>query len=116
MHIAKTDFTSSRQRIRAAGGSMISPRISLVVLFLIAGLGNSVRVLAADAPAAQQTPLPVALVDALNKLSNGPHKGFRANHAKGVVVAATFTPSPSAASFSKAPNIARSVPVLARFP
>lgn len=94
---------------------MISPRVSLVFLLLIVAHGNSMRVFAADAPAAQQTPLPVALVDALNKLSNGPHKGFRANHAKGVMVEGTFTPSPSAASFSKAPHFAKSVPVLVRF-
>jgi catalase len=94
---------------------MILPRISLTLMFLIVGLGNSIRVLAVDAPAAQQTPLPVALVDALNKLSGGPHKGFRANHAKGVMVEGTFTPSPSAAVFSKAPHFAKSVPVLVRF-
>jgi catalase len=94
---------------------MFSPRFSLVVFFLIVGLGNSIRVLATDTPAAQQTPLPVALVNALNKLSDGPHKGFRANHAKGVMVEGTFTPSPSAASFSKAPHFATSVPVLVRF-
>ena len=94
---------------------MITPRVSLVLFFLIVVLGNSTRGFAADAPAAQQTPLPVALVDALNKLSNGPHKGFRANHAKGVMVEGTFTPSPSAASFSKAPHFAKSVPVLVRF-
>src|ERR1700723_4321527 len=94
---------------------MVGFRVSLVSFFLIVVLGNSIRVSAADAPAAQQTPLPVALVDALNKLSNGPHKGFRANHAKGVMVEGTFTPSPSAASFTKAPHFAKSVPVLVRF-
>jgi catalase len=94
---------------------MVSLRITLVPLFFIVGLGNSITVLADDAPAAQQVPLPVALVAALNKLSNGPHKGFRANHAKGVMVEGTFTPSPSAASFSKAPHFAKSVPVLVRF-
>ncbi len=94
---------------------MISLRISVVLFFLVVGFGNSIGVFAEDAPAAQQTPLPVALVDALNKLSNGPHKGFRANHAKGVMVEGTFTPSPSAASFSKAPHFAKSVPVLVRF-
>jgi catalase len=55
------------------------------------------------------------LVEALNKLSQGPHPGIRANHAKGVMVTGTFTPSPSAASFSKAPHFAKPVPVLARF-
>src|SRR5258708_23246440 len=94
---------------------MVSPRISLIVLVLIIGLGHSVGVLAADAPAPQQTPLPVALVDALNKLSNGPHQGFRANHAKGVMVEGTFTPRPSGASLSKARQFAKSVPVLVRF-
>jgi catalase len=94
---------------------MIMFRVSLVFFLLIVVLGDSIGVSAADAPAAQQAPLPVALVDALNKLSNGPHKGFRANHAKGVMVEGTFTPSPSAASFSKAPHFAKSVPVLVRF-
>ena len=94
---------------------MISPRVSLVLSFLVVALGSSSSVLAADAPSAQQTPLPVALVDALNKLSNGPHPGFRANHAKGVMVEGTFTPSASAAAFSKAPHFAKSVPVLVRF-
>jgi catalase len=98
---------------------MISPRISIISCFLIVALGNSYTVLAADTPAATaaapQVPLPVALVDALDKLSKGPHKGFRANHAKGVMVEGTFTPSKSAASFSKAPHFAKSVPVLLRF-
>ena len=72
---------------------------------------------AADpAPApADQKPLPMATVDALNKLSGGPHAGFRANHAKGVLVAGSFTPAKGAAAFSKAPHFARSVPVLVRF-
>lgn len=70
---------------------------------------------AADAPAAPQEPLPVALVHALNKLAGGPHTGFRANHAKGVLVTGTFTPTKEAASFSKAGHFAKSVPVLVRF-
>ena len=93
---------------------MIPLRISPVV-FLLFVLGNSAKLLAADAPAAEQKPLPVALVDAFNKLSNGPHQGFRANHAKGVMVEGTFTPSPLAASFSKAPHFVKSVAVLVRF-
>jgi catalase len=94
---------------------MIERLISPVFYLLIVALGSSAGAVAADAPAAPPTPLPVALVDALNKLSNGPHAGFRANHAKGVMVEGTFTPSPSAASFSKAPHFAKSVPVLVRF-
>jgi catalase len=100
---------------------MISPRI--IPFFLIIALGNSSALLAADALAAPatpaapaaQVPLPVALVDALDKLSKGPHPGYRANHAKGVMVEGTFTPNPAAKSLSKAPHFAKSVPVLLRF-
>ena len=70
---------------------------------------------AADAPAAAQKPLPVALVETLNKLSGGPHTGFRANHAKGVLVTGTFTPAKGATALSKAPHFAKTVPVLVRF-
>jgi catalase len=70
---------------------------------------------ATTAPAADQKPLPVALVDAFNKLSGGPHKGLRANHAKGVMMEGTFTPSPAAAAFSKAPHFKARVPVMVRF-
>jgi catalase len=62
-----------------------------------------------------QKPLPVALVDALNKLSQGPHLGFRANHAKGVMVLGTFTPSAAAKTLSSAPHFAKPVPVVVRF-
>lgn len=70
---------------------------------------------AADPSPADQKPLPVAIVDTLNKLSGGPHAGFRANHAKGVLVAGTFTPAPDAAAFSKAAHFAKTVPVQVRF-
>jgi catalase len=70
---------------------------------------------AADAPFADQKPLPVALVDALNKVAGGPHPGYRANHAKGVLVMGTFTPAKSAATLSKAPHFTKSVPVTVRF-
>lgn len=61
------------------------------------------------------TPLPVALVNALNAVSHGPHPGYRANHAKGVMVEGEFTPSPGASAFSEAPHFAKSVRVLVRF-
>ena len=59
--------------------------------------------------------LPVALVQTLNTLSGGPHTGFRANHAKGLLVTGRFTPAPAAAGLSKAPHFASAVPVLVRF-
>ncbi|MBV8277235.1 MAG: catalase family peroxidase [Verrucomicrobia bacterium] len=46
----------------------------------------------------------------------GLHPGFRAAHARGTMLAGTFTPDPEAASLSRAPHITRaSVPVTARF-
>jgi catalase len=55
------------------------------------------------------------LVDALNK-AFGVHPGFRANHAKGIVVEGTFKPSPEAVEVSRAVLFSGStIPVTARF-
>jgi catalase len=89
---------------------------SVAICALAAALVAISRIAAAaDAAPADQKPLPVALVEALNKLAGGPHPGFRANHAKGVLVSGTFTPAKTAPSLSKAPHFAKSVPVLVRF-
>src|SRR5579864_2169150 len=46
----------------------------------------------------------------------GLHPGFRPAHAKGVLLAGTFTPAAEAASFTRAPHIMRaSTPVTVRF-
>jgi len=46
----------------------------------------------------------------------GLHPGFRPAHAKGILVAGTFTPSPGAASLTRAPHMNRaSTPVTVRF-
>jgi catalase len=56
------------------------------------------------------------LLDALDKLSGGVHPGFRPVHAKGVMCSGTFTPSPGAATLTRAPHAARpSTPVTVRF-
>jgi catalase len=86
-----------------------------VAIAVLAALATAGTALAADSAPADQKPLPVALVEALNKLAGGPHPGFRANHAKGVMVNGTFTPAKTAASLSKAPHFAAPVPVLVRF-
>lgn len=70
---------------------------------------------AADTPPAEQKPLSVALVEALNKIAGGPHPGFRANHAKGVMATGHVTPARSAATISKAPHFAAPVPITARY-
>ena len=92
----------ARSRLRAAVQSAV---------FAAGLLAATAGALAADAPA---KPLPVDLVETMNKLSGGPHAGYRANHAKGVLVTGTFTPSKTAASVSKAVHFGKSVPVLVR--
>ncbi len=72
--------------------------------------------LGADPAPAPQKPLPVALVEAFNKLAGGPHPGLRANHAKGILVTGTFSPAKEAVTLSKAAHFAaKSVPVVVRF-
>jgi catalase len=47
---------------------------------------------------------------------NGSHPGFRPAHAKGILLAGRFTPSPDAATLTRAPHIQRSsTPVTVRF-
>jgi hypothetical protein len=55
------------------------------------------------------------LLDALDALS-GLHPGFRPAHAKGLMCAGTFTPSPEAATLTRAPHASRpSTPVTVRY-
>ena len=64
---------------------------------------------------ADDQPIGVAIVDAMNK-AFGVHPGFRANHAKGVVVEGSFKASPEAAALSKASLFAGgTIPVTVRF-
>ena len=66
--------------------------------------------------AAEPKPVTEALVDTLTKLAGGPHAGYRANHAKGIVVTGQFTPAKTAASISKAAHLQdQTVPVTVRF-
>ncbi|WP_137719706.1 catalase family peroxidase [Methylobacillus flagellatus] len=72
--------------------------------------------LSANVYAEADKPVTEQLVDTLTKLSGGPHVGFRANHAKGLVVQGDFVPAASATSVSKAAHFsAKSVPVTVRF-
>ena len=105
--------TAPTRTLRRHSPSTFSAAV-IAVAFAASAL-SAVKSFAADAAPAEQKPLPMATVDALNKLSGGPHAGFRANHAKGVLVAGTFTPAKGAAAFSKAAHFAKSVPVLVRF-
>lgn len=71
-------------------------------------------VLAASAHA-DEAPLTTQIVDVMNKIY-GSHAGFRANHAKGVVVEGHFKASPEAATLSRAALFDGStIPVTVRF-
>jgi catalase len=71
--------------------------------------------LLACAAANADAPLPTQIVDLANKV-DGVHPGYRAFHAKGVVVEGTFKASPGAAHLSSAALFnGKSIPVTARF-
>ena len=87
-----------------------------VVAVLSIVLIRPVQLAAEEAPVSQKS-LAEQLVDAFNAVF-GVHPGLRANHPKGVVLEGTFTPSPSAASLTKAAHLQKRkapVPVTIRF-
>ena len=56
------------------------------------------------------------IIDAFDKVDGGIHPGFRPAHAKGILLTGGFTPSPEAASLTRAPHLHRdSTPVTVRF-
>jgi len=80
--------------------------------FAIALLGSSG---ACAQSAAAAAPTPTELVDALNGVF-GQHPGFRAVHAKGIVLEGQFTPDASASAITKAAHLQdKTVPVVVRF-
>jgi len=92
-------------------------KVFAVKIITIALLLSAANVLHADdTSSTSDKPVVEQLVDSLTKLAHGPYKGYRANHAKGIMVSGTFTPAASAASLSKAPHLQKaSSPVLVRF-
>src|SRR5215831_12838602 len=55
-------------------------------------------------------------IEVFDKVNGGVHPGFRPAHAKGILLTGTFTPSPEAASLTRAPHLQRnSTPVTIRF-
>src|SRR5436309_6900030 len=56
------------------------------------------------------------LLGTLDQLAGGVHPGFRPAHAKGLMCAGTFTPSPEAAELTRAPHAGRpATPVTVRY-
>ena len=93
----------------------MKPSITSFSVLAVATLTLAVgSVSAADQPAPEKN-VHEKIVDTMHTLAKGPHVGFRSNHAKGIVVTGSFTPSASAPSLSKAPQFAKTVPVIVRF-
>ena len=71
--------------------------------------------LASAMAAAEEPPVTTQVVDLANKL-NGVHPGFRAFHAKGIVVEGSFKASPEASRLSRATLFSgRTIPITVRF-
>lgn len=85
---------------------------SLALTTLVLSISN----VYAEDVAESSKPVVEQIVNTLTKLSGGPHQGYRANHAKGIVVLGEFVPAKSAASLSKAVHLQASPsPVTVRF-
>ena len=85
-----------------------------IALTAVAALLGMPAAIAADA--AVTPSVAVQTVDTLEKLAGGPHAGFRANHAKGVLATGKFVATPEAKKLSKAAHLqGAAVPVIVRF-
>lgn len=60
---------------------------------------------AADNQSEGGKPVTEQIVNTMEKLAGGPHTGYRANHAKGIVVQGQFTPAKTASSITKAAHL-----------
>ncbi|HTO61001.1 MAG TPA: catalase family peroxidase [Bradyrhizobium sp.] len=81
------------------------------VIAALAGLGFAFPIVAL----AQDQPVEEQIVNAMNKVF-GVHPGYRANHAKGVVVEGSFKASPEAGALSRATLFSGgTIPVTVRF-
>src|SRR5262249_7924650 len=63
----------------------------------------------------QQKSLPEQIADLMVMANGGIHTGYRFNHAKGLVVTGTFTPTAAAKTVSRAEHFKGPVPVTVRF-
>jgi catalase len=78
-------------------------------------IGLAALLLAPASVSAEDQPLEVQVVDSMNKVF-GVHPGFRAFHAKGVVVEGSFQGSPEGAALSKATLFGgTAIPITVRF-
>lgn len=91
------------------------PKASTSVLALFAGAITLIVPAHAADKAAPEVSVHEKIVDTMTVLAKGPYDGFRANHAKGIVLTGNFTPSAKAPTLSKAVHFKQAVPVTVRF-
>jgi catalase len=78
--------------------------------------GLTIRLMTPAKKEAPNTPLVDDVIQAFDNVNGGIYPGFRPAHAKGILLAGTFTPSSEAGSLTRAPHIERpSTPVTIRF-
>ncbi|ACT47007.1 catalase family peroxidase [Methylotenera mobilis] len=89
---------------------------TLIKSFALTALVFSMSNVYAEDATESDKPVTEQIVNTLTKLSGGPHKGYRANHAKGIVAQGEFVPAKSAASLSSAAHLqTKASPVTVRF-
>lgn len=89
----------------------INSPILMGLIFLAFNITNAVA-----AESVSDKPVTEQLVDTMTKLAGGPHAGYRANHAKGIVVQGEFVPSKTASIVTKAAHMqSTTIPVIVRF-
>jgi catalase len=82
---------------------------------IIAAVISMLSLVFLNVATAAEEAIETQIVDAMNKIF-GVHPGFRANHAKGIVVEGNFKPTPEAAALSKAALFSgNTIPFTARF-
>ena len=91
-------------------------KTAIVAMLLTASAASAEDKVKTQENPIQEKPTVEQIVDTLTKLSGGPHTGYRANHAKGIVVQGEFVPASSAASLTKAVHLqSKASPVVVRF-
>ena len=69
-----------------------------------------------SSPQANRSSLVADVIKAFDSVNGGVHPGYRAAHAKGILLAGTFRPAPAARSLTNAPHILNeSTPISVRF-
>ena len=107
---------SAKPSSPARGRFATSLRAGVLGLLGLAALCGA-RGASAQSEAASDVPLPQAAIQVLNQLSGGPHPGYRANHAKGILVVGSFAADKNASRLCAAAQFkpGQVVPILVRF-